>query len=80
MEVIIIALLLVIIYQLHKNREKASAPAFTEEEWLEAVNNWYAKDFMEAEDLPFYTPWTPPPYEEVKNNPRALETLRAMAK
>jgi len=89
MEILIIALILVAIYWIprmiaSKQAEEKNGPAFTEEEWSEAVCDWYEAEFdsdfeMGLVGKPGWTIWEPPPYEEVKHNPRALERLRVMS-
>jgi len=91
MEVIIAILLLVVIYQLSQIKtnvkdksSKRSSPAFTRKEWDEAVNTWYSSQYDEDAERglvgkPGWSIWSPPPYDEVKDNPEAIEQLRVMA-
>lgn len=68
---------------------KSNRPAFTREEWGEAVNAWYQKEIDDDIDrMAKYGGagppigmgvWQPPPYEEVKDDLNALMNLRMMA-
>ena len=93
MEILIVVLLVIIIYLLldRGSREESQTeeksylhsyrkPAFTEDEWLEAVNAWYEWEMMQPwAGGPGFSMWEPPPYEEVKYDITKLEKLRIMA-
>lgn len=100
MEYLIVILLAIIAYQLYKlTRKKESSntsvfqnrgyestkhPAFTRDEWDEAVNAWYDKQSRQSKDsesfyLPGFDVWEPPNYNEVKYDKHKLENLRTMA-
>ena len=80
-EALIVILLVVITFlliQLNSGRRKK--PAFTEEEWDEAVAAWYEWEFSQPwVSAPGFYPWQPPPYEEVKFRRNALYNLQQMS-
>jgi len=100
MEFLIVLLLAIIAYQLYnlapRNQTKQARrlsesefppvkrPAFTEEEWDEAVAAWYKRELRKDRDsglinTPYYDIWQPPSYDSVKYDQYKLDNLRAMA-
>ena len=87
MELIIVILLVVIIYQLTKLGSKnigTGKPTFTKEERDKAASEFYLAQYLDDAakgllGMPEYSVWTSPPYDEVKDNPEALDTLREMS-
>jgi hypothetical protein len=100
MEILVIILLAFIAYQLYKianqrerNNSKSlhksksipdKSPAFSKNEWDEAVSAWYERQHKKDRDagmigMPGYSVWMPPSYDEVKYDLHKLKNLRAMA-
>jgi len=90
MEVVVVVLLIIIIYQLaqmisRQQTKEEKGPVFTRQEGDEAVSEWYSTQY--DSDLekgligkPGWSIWRPPPYDEVKNDRNALDSLREMSR